>query len=790
MPIYNAQFGSGLMGLQPGFEGLAQGIAGRMHPDARKKRSEMSEITQWITPLGEIDKNAPRAIRKQLEQLMAEGRIYANPENVGEFYIGDSPGEGLNQFTGQSFYDLWGHANRGESPTRGVPPTGQSTDVVQQGFNFFPQAYQPTFPQMQQLPEVPSPMGPMVQQQGIHAAQAPDPTNRAAMPPNIASMLEASLQARYHTDPMEPYAPPNPIQEALLQAMMNPLVHQASSLNPQPQFVPRMESGGPVKKQKTQIDAFLELLGIDKSEIPIVAHEGEYVLNKNAVDMIGKENLEQVNQLGQAIPRMERGGSVGSNPTSRGSMQEAGPQGIPPELQAAMEKNAMEKQMLEQALMQRIAVPPGGIQAPQPGVGETGLPQMHRSREQEDADAAMMNRIDTMQYHGYDMPANQGEPRATSHSGHRVNNQENTRDAYRGSNRFVSTPFQEPGPVQSDWNRLPEHYYYPDDKLKAVPNPEEPQPREEVKKGEVPQKAEPRGDSSPPTPQKEGTIPKRDAPKVYYRNPGAGMNVDWEAVSDMEPSQAMAYLQQVANTQGRTTNINYGDGSSDPRGELFRDMMSHYSNLVGIEDAVNERYWKDLAAPHNIDKLKYETQKLAAQSPYFSAMAEADINYADARTRLLGAQASLAQKEFEALVNGTGVDPADMLKNYKTVQEIKNAYTRNLDNAVNTAFHFATETKNGTAWKDFYQKSLFRDFVTGARDIDEDYKVLVESIGKGKGFRGHTKNTLSTDEVDRLREAAREHRAVFSNLESLRPGRPQSGNSELATLLAALEIME
>ena len=78
--------------------------------------------------------------------------------------------------------------------------------------------------------------------------------------------------------------------------------------------IPRREEGGPVANQANpMLDLLLKMIGIDRQagEVPIRAHQGEFVMNREATQAIGPEKLEQLNSSAQAqIPTMEGGGEI------------------------------------------------------------------------------------------------------------------------------------------------------------------------------------------------------------------------------------------------------------------------------------------------------------------------------------------------------------------------------------------------------------------------------------------------------------------------------------------------
>ena len=68
------------------------------------------------------------------------------------------------------------------------------------------------------------------------------------------------------------------------------------------------QEGGKVTK-KRGVDDVLSLIGMEKGEVPIVAHEGEVVLRREAVDALGgSERVDVLNQMFAQAPKAQAGG--------------------------------------------------------------------------------------------------------------------------------------------------------------------------------------------------------------------------------------------------------------------------------------------------------------------------------------------------------------------------------------------------------------------------------------------------------------------------------------------------
>ena len=75
---------------------------------------------------------------------------------------------------------------------------------------------------------------------------------------------------------------------------------------------PSFESGGGIQKPNPQLQQLAGMLGLARGEFPAVLHEGEVVLNKDAVGSLG--GMASANQL-NSVPRFENGGGI--SPTIR-----------------------------------------------------------------------------------------------------------------------------------------------------------------------------------------------------------------------------------------------------------------------------------------------------------------------------------------------------------------------------------------------------------------------------------------------------------------------------------------
>ena len=74
--------------------------------------------------------------------------------------------------------------------------------------------------------------------------------------------------------------------------------------------IQQYERGGEIEPNK-QLSELLDMIGMEraKGEVPVMAHEGEFVVNKEAADEVGRDRLETLNEVAQ-MPSREQGGPV------------------------------------------------------------------------------------------------------------------------------------------------------------------------------------------------------------------------------------------------------------------------------------------------------------------------------------------------------------------------------------------------------------------------------------------------------------------------------------------------
>lgn len=79
------------------------------------------------------------------------------------------------------------------------------------------------------------------------------------------------------------------------------------------------ENGGPVKQKNPQLASLVDMINMERSQgaVPIMAHNGEFVMNKEATQMLGPQRLDAINQIAQ-MPQYETGGFVNQTSVSPG----------------------------------------------------------------------------------------------------------------------------------------------------------------------------------------------------------------------------------------------------------------------------------------------------------------------------------------------------------------------------------------------------------------------------------------------------------------------------------------
>jgi hypothetical protein len=264
IPEYYSQ---GFSGIESGLTALMQGLADRFSPNARESRTAMMDPTFNIDPLTQsFTAGSMKAFRDKypLDQWIFP---QDNPNNFYNSMFGGPSGSSTYTPTQDYMNTLMSIFNL------------QGTDVV---------------PKMKGGGEVKQPK----------TEGRPDLSRNLQVTDAMKGLItgapapEETWEYRQWVAQMYP---------ALMAQVIRSLAMDEKYSKP----VPQMEQGGEVEKRMNPAMATLfELIGIErgKGEVPIRAHEGEYIVRKEAVDAVGEDFLDAIN----SIPKAEKGKKVES----------------------------------------------------------------------------------------------------------------------------------------------------------------------------------------------------------------------------------------------------------------------------------------------------------------------------------------------------------------------------------------------------------------------------------------------------------------------------------------------
>lgn len=771
MPIYQSQFGSGLMPLEEGLTALMKGFGARAHPEAfATRQTKRRDVGKYILPTGDIDPDAPGPVKRMLQDMISRGELWTHPDKPWEFKLSENPIEGWTQFTGQRASELWG-----------APET----------------------------PQAPEDFGRIIAE---------------AILGNYGKRQLGVTQPPWMQEPQQPQYGPTRERAAQQQetagAPLENLVEVLRNRNNPQQFA--YEQGGEINRETNPLMALVNMIKSDRDSVPIVAHDGEYVLSEGAVNMIGEDKLNALNELGKQFKGAERmrvGGAVTDEDKERQKQEKRDSMRYRSKNNTAVDPNAQPEAHGEEKTIKDVFAAVGeallgGLMNAQPSevtsvtdrkhtqpdvvesIGQEILrgaqsrgsiaganvpsvgqqygraptqhptsewgevPDFSRAHEVAEQERAERNqRLDEKRH-------NLTKKRAVTDSGPVPWRDYGDNRTWGGGALGVGDVFHKEAPVPPEGSKAqPSDFTGTNLGSQEQPAPQEKE-KEQQKGGGQKKEEEPTGTTKAtptPTPQTVG-----DIPEVYASLPGSAYSVDWQMISKMDPAQAMSHLQRVANAQGDTRGVQFGT-EKDQSMRRFQDLMGQYSALVGISDKVNEAKWNKLTRERNAEKLKYEIDRLAAMSPYFGRLAEVELDYKDAMTRRLAAQAA---KDEEVANNGLAalMDPSKLMTMMNNAEAAKTKIINDLQNAAKSSFDYAKHKKKEGLWKDFHEKKLLTDMVTGAVDIATPYEEL--NIGEGpknRWFRERPdySDTLSPEEVDRVRMRARELKNKLSQFDQI-----------------------
>lgn len=578
----------------------------------------------------------------------------------------------------------------------------------------------------------------------------------------FADMMQRLFQATGPTQPYDfPYGPdPRPTQGPLRQ----------------------YKAGGAVKQPtRSQLEDFLELIGIEREGIPAIVHEGEYVLNKEATQQIGKENLDQINNNARNIPRLQIGGGVSSTMQQQ-SFQQAGPTGrAPTEYDKVAEEweNTMKspQQIAEDTgidynrvleILDELRATDTGSSSPysrrrvipgrQSNVGNAdvaGLAQALANQRPMAPAPWEMRRDENPHQRNFESPAG---PRGVSpipQSSWPRNQGGATRGWGRG-----------PIPYPPEYTyRRPEARGGKQSQPEPPPTPTPPtpevRPTPEVGGGEKKQQSGPLAMPGPQQRQQQITG------RAHTQMP----NIDWEQLAQMPAGEAMAMIQQYAQTQsmGPVSNLQAAmRGSGPPQMGFQEQLLQQYSNVQGAE---GQRLQNQLSRRTMDDKVKLaklQLKQLSAQSPYFKDLAklEVDNRYADYILKLAQSEAAARNRTM----NLFNMDPSDMIsmaqQGLDYNRDLVNTHQQSAEDALQLyrTIPESNREERERAYKAYLRKQLLVDLLR-APNV---YEVTYESIQMPKeevrpaGERGLLSvfgdktiaEGLTEEEFDRIRSEA------------------------------------
>lgn len=424
------------------------------------------------------------------------------------------------------------------------------------------------------------------------------------------------------------------------------------------------EKGGKVNKNMKAVEEFARLLKLERGEVPIVAHEGEYVLNKEAVDSVGREFLDRINQAGQQLPRMEEGGSIGAAFGS-GSMSDSAQRETRRVMLRRMNDNEFTELLNNPNRAQMSGFTPEEVQmefqrrnpqqAPAGAAPHTiGDAEKDRfinpqipsrgeqfiNREQEGfrelgdfiVDAVTRQLPEQMRNLSTGIT---GAPAAFADFVERNNLTHNREAGMAGGLREIY-PEQGPPPNRDPMEQYPplheEHYdQIPTPPVGPTPAPPTPSPVGPKVTPERKKAPTPSPTPAPPVPPagvEEDTAdidPVQEPKRFFMRAAGTAMPLDWEKVNSMPAGEAFNYLQQVAHSQAPWHNVPLealrGGSHVQPQQKLFLHLVDAYNVMHGIDSQKLHNKLKEKESDVTLRLQEFAVDRLAAEQPYWREMA-------------------------------------------------------------------------------------------------------------------------------------------------------------------------
>jgi len=462
------------------------------------------------------------------------------------------------------------------------------------------------------------------------------------------------------------------------------------------QYFSQRRGGGPVEgRMNPQLDAILRMIGIERSmgEVPIRAHEGEYVMNKDAVKAMGPNTLDRINRQARTgnlpkkaamgfAPKMQEGGLVVDPEEYPYSAFRSNQRHFQAALNGQLgESTKRQAEAYRDYLSSKAtASPQNNMTNQQEGrMVEEEIPDVppavteKRAREElaRQAATAAMNAAtgsDPMEAHYGPMVANYPD--------YTTNTQQEQQQRMAGDNALSmvpTTPGQSRANMLQDENamrmlanqgsfrgagatrNIPAPYdqiawwrSYLNGLGSAPVQPQQPQAQPQAQ----PQQAA--GASATPVPS-QATMQQLPQPQqqqgqqgqqIGFRAYNQPMDIDWGSLYNMPFSQAMMVLQQWANTQGSQFQPKFGPNNTaqptptaTPQQETFNNLLNQYgagsqiqSGMLGNVGQSLQNYFYPAQQQADLEGARAQTEQQQLETSWYETNQSVINNYTKALT--------------------------------------------------------------------------------------------------------------------------------------------------------------
>jgi hypothetical protein len=591
------------------------------------------------------------------------------------------------------------------------------------------------------------------------------------------------------------------------------------------------ERGGDVENEN--ISMLQKLMNLEKDEIPIIAHEGEYVINKGAVDLLGEGTIDKLNEIGRNAPRAEEGlsltrGKEEPEEEKRRALREAAnliAESLLGEDKAKEAKNIAEDMGAKQPtdpketdmgdILTMFAIQNKNLI---PGIDQEIQKKNQEFFDQNPDSQEMYNLF----YNNLTKEQKKELKRQAGENAHI--------DFSTGS--IYSPPPQDKPPVTPDKRESPptevtyEHQVIPPAVIDNT-NEKTQGPTEYIIEGGGRPPA--RNDRQQWTPPGVDRTPRQQPqPQNYgFRAYNQPMPIDWSNMQNMSAQDAMNVLQQIANTQGAPFQPRFGPGNTllpaqdvPYNQRLFNNLLDAYgkgasTQEVNLRNQFNERtmdtrvatteeelkmrqlanHWEEVSQPVRLGLLNEELKKAEAYSPFWSDMAELELEMMDAQAQKALAEALYAAERDRSNMSFIQGDPMDVLKMIQAGQDIFQNTVDGFRDTADKMFDMANKLGSDNAWKEYYKSQLLVDFLDGRYTLS----TPTEEITPGKGpqraglfnpEKTNFKETLTTEEINSVKAQAAGILArinKFRDLEGMLSGNTNTSTSEYLRLQEELQ---